>query len=73
MVLSHPIILMKRLLATVSKRTGRKTIVLDQRQITDAEIALGIAPGNRWNFESNEHEIFCKGSNMLKMISYPGY
>jgi beta-mannosidase len=54
-----------RVLATVSKRTGFRTVVLDQRPISDAELALGIAPGNKWNFEINGHEIFCKGSNMV--------
>ena len=52
-------------LATVFKRTGFRTIVLDQRSITGAEIVLGIAPGSRWNFEIDGHEIFCKGSIMV--------
>lgn len=52
-------------LVTIPKRTGFRTVVLDQRPISDAEIALGIAPGNKWNFEINGHEIFCKGSNMV--------
>ena len=47
-------------LVTVSKRTGFRTIVLDQRPITSAEIAVGIAPGRRWDSEINMHEIFCK-------------
>lgn len=54
-----------RILAIVSKRTGFRTVVLDQRPISDAELALGIAPGSKWNFEINGHEIFCKGSNMV--------
>lgn len=55
----------KKVITTICKRTGFRTIVLDQRPITDAQIALGIAPGSRWNFEINGHEIFCKGSNMV--------
>lgn len=51
--------------ATVFKRTGFRTIVLDQRPVTDAEIALGIGPGSRCNFEIDGHEIFCKGGNMV--------
>jgi beta-mannosidase len=52
-------------LATVPKRTGFRTVVLDQRPISSAEIALGIAPGNKWNFEINGNEVFCKGSSIV--------
>jgi beta-mannosidase len=52
-------------IATIGKKTGFRTVVLDQRPISDADIALGIAPGSKWNFEINGHEIFCKGSNMV--------
>jgi beta-mannosidase len=40
-------------------------VVLDQTHISDFDIAVGIAPGNKWNFEINGHEIYCKGSNFL--------
>lgn len=49
-------------LATITKEIGFRTIVLDQTPITPADIALGIADGNKWNFEINGHEIYCKGS-----------
>jgi beta-mannosidase len=51
--------------ATVTKHIGFRTIVLDQRPITTAEIAKGTANGSRWNFEINGHEIYCKGSNFV--------
>jgi beta-mannosidase len=52
-------------MASVEKRTGFRTVVLDQTHISDFDIAVGIAPGNKWNFEINGHEIYCKGSNFL--------
>ena len=55
----------KMTLATVLKRTGFRTVVLNQRPISNAEIALGIAPGNKWNFEINGNEVFCKGSSIV--------
>lgn len=55
----------KKVLALVHKRTGFRTIVLDQRTISNSEIALGVTPGSKWNFEINGHEIWCKGSNMV--------
>jgi beta-mannosidase len=55
----------KKALASVHKRTGFRTIVLDQRAISDSEIALGVTPGSKWNFQINGHEIWCKGSNMV--------
>jgi beta-mannosidase len=54
-----------QVLGTVKKRIGFRTIVLDQMPISDAEISQGIAPGNKWNFEINGHEIYCKGSNFV--------
>jgi beta-mannosidase len=54
-----------QILETVKKRVGFRTIVLDQTPISDAEISQGIAPGNKWNFEINGHEIYCKGSNFV--------
>lgn len=52
-------------ITSVNKRTGFRTVVLDQTPILDTEVALGVAPGNKWNFEINGHEIYCKGSNFL--------
>jgi beta-mannosidase len=54
-----------QVLGTAKKRVGFRTIVLDQTPISDAEISQGIAPGNKWNFEINGHEIYCKGSNFV--------
>lgn len=52
-------------LATVTKRTGFRTIILNQTNITEAQIALGIAPGANWHFEINGHEFYAKGSNFI--------
>lgn len=52
-------------LATITKRIGFRTIVLNQTNITDAQIALGIAPGANWHFEINGHEFYAKGSNFI--------
>ncbi|GAM42617.1 beta-mannosidase Bma2A [Talaromyces pinophilus] len=52
-------------LATITKRTGFRTIFLNQTNITDAQIALGIAPGANWHFEINGHEFYAKGSNFI--------
>jgi beta-mannosidase len=52
-------------LATVTKRTGFRTIILNQTNITDAQLALGIAPGANWHFEINGHEFYAKGSNFI--------
>lgn len=49
----------------VEKRTGFRTIVLDQRAINDDEVDLGFAPGSKFNFEINGRVIFCKGSNLV--------
>ncbi|KAL4896133.1 beta-mannosidase A [Aspergillus ambiguus] len=55
----------KRPLAHVTRRTGFRTIFLNQRNITESEIAQGIAPGTHWNFEVNGHEFYAKGSNLI--------
>lgn len=52
-------------LATVTKRSGFRTIILNQTPITDAQLALGIAPGANWHFEVNGHEFYAKGSNFI--------
>jgi beta-mannosidase len=57
-----------QVLGTIKKRVGFRTIVLDQTPISDAEISLGIAPGNKWNFEINGYQICCKGSNFMIFI-----
>ncbi|KAJ0118617.1 hypothetical protein J7T55_012869 [Diaporthe amygdali] len=52
-------------LATVVKRTGFRTIVLNLSEVTQAQLAQGIAPGNNWHFEVNGHEFYAKGSNFI--------
>lgn len=52
-------------LATVFRRVGFRTIVLNGEAITDGQLALGIAPGTNWHFEINGHEFFAKGSNFI--------
>ncbi|PSS05193.1 glycoside hydrolase family 2 protein [Coniella lustricola] len=53
------------ILATVSKRTGFRTIVLNEGVITDEQLSRGVAPGNNWHFEINGHEFYAKGSNFI--------
>ncbi|KAJ4390105.1 hypothetical protein N0V93_007578 [Gnomoniopsis smithogilvyi] len=52
-------------LASVSKRTGFRTIVLNMGVITDEQLAQGVAPGNNWHFEINGHGLYAKGSNFI--------
>ncbi|KAK0662322.1 Beta-mannosidase A [Lasiodiplodia hormozganensis] len=52
-------------LATINKRTGFRTIVLNESPISDEQLAKGIAPGNNWHFEINGHEFYAKGSNFI--------
>ena len=52
-------------LATVTKRVGFRTIVLNELPISQEQLAKGIAPGNNWHFEINGHEFYAKGSNFI--------
>lgn len=52
-------------LASVTKRVGFRTIVLNENPISQAQLAQGIAPGNNWHFEINGHEFYAKGSNFI--------
>lgn len=52
-------------LASVNKRTGFRTIVLNLGVITQDQLDKGIAPGNNWHFEVNGHEFYAKGSNFI--------
>lgn len=52
-------------ITSVKKRTGFRTIVLNLGEITEAQLALGTAPGNNWHFEINGHEFYAKGSNFI--------
>ncbi|KAK4988671.1 hypothetical protein LTR50_003750 [Elasticomyces elasticus] len=52
-------------IATVTKRIGFRTIVLNEGVITQEQLSRGIAPGNNWHFEINGHEFYAKGSNFI--------
>lgn len=49
-----------RTLASVDKRTGFRTIILNQGEVTEEQLAKGVAPGNNWHFEINGHEFYAK-------------
>ncbi|KAL4922471.1 glycoside hydrolase superfamily [Aspergillus aurantiobrunneus] len=49
----------------VTKRTGFRTIFLNQRNITEGQLSLGVAPGANWHFEVNGKEFYAKGSNLI--------
>ncbi|KAM7214875.1 Glycoside hydrolase superfamily [Rhypophila decipiens] len=55
----------EKTLASVTKRTGFRTIVLHMGEVTPEEIAQGIAPGNHWHFQINGHPFYAKGSNFI--------
>lgn len=52
-------------LASVDKRVGFRTIVLNEGVITQEQLDQGIAPGNNWHFEINGHVFYAKGSNFI--------
>lgn len=52
-------------LASVTKRTGFRTIVLNEFPISQAQLDQGVAPGNNWHFEVNGKEFYAKGSNFI--------
>ena len=52
-------------LASVTKRMGFRTIVLNEGVITQEQLDQGIAPGNNWHFEINGQEFYAKGSNFI--------
>ncbi|KAL3430301.1 glycoside hydrolase superfamily [Aspergillus tetrazonus] len=49
----------------ITKRTGFRTIFLDQRNITATQLSQGIVPGANWHFEVNGKEFYAKGSNFI--------
>ncbi|KAI9843110.1 MAG: hypothetical protein M1838_002866 [Thelocarpon superellum] len=51
--------------ASVEKRVGFRTIVLNMGPVSQDEIDQGVAPGNHWHFEVNGHEFYAKGSNFI--------
>ena len=52
-------------IASVTKRMGFRTIVLNEGVITQDQLEQGIAPGNNWHFEINGQEFYAKGSNFI--------
>lgn len=52
-------------IASVTKRTGFRTIYLNQSNITEEQRSQGIAPGANWHFEVNGQEFYAKGSNII--------
>ncbi|KAL2839599.1 glycoside hydrolase superfamily [Aspergillus pseudoustus] len=54
----------------VTKRTGFRTIFLNQRNITSSQLARGIAPGANWHFEVNGKEFYAKGSNLIPVDAF---
>ncbi|KAL2819589.1 glycoside hydrolase superfamily [Aspergillus cavernicola] len=57
-------------IAHVTKRTGFRTIFLNQRNITESQLAQGIAPGANWHFEINGREFYAKGSNLIPVDAF---
>lgn len=51
--------------ATVTKRVGFRTVVLNLNPITAGEKSKGVAPGASWKFEINGHDLYAKGSNFI--------
>ena len=52
-------------IASVTKRVGFRTIVLNEFPVAQDDLDKGIAPGNNWHFEVNGHEFYAKGSNFI--------
>nr|POE65923.1 beta-mannosidase a [Quercus suber] len=59
------IVSVSAVIASVTKRVGFRTIVLNEFPVTKAQMAKGVAPGNNWHFEINGHEFYAKGSNFI--------
>lgn len=47
------------------ERVGFRTIVLDQSQYTQEEVARGITPGSKFNLQINGKEFYAQGSSMI--------
>ncbi|KAJ7244378.1 glycoside hydrolase family 2 protein [Mycena haematopus] len=52
-------------IASVSRRVGFRTIVLNLSPVSFAELALGVAPGAHWHFEANGQPFYAKGANFV--------
>jgi beta-mannosidase len=51
--------------ATIERRIGFRTIVLNQEPIRPDQLEKGVAPGSNWHFEINGREFYAKGSNFI--------
>lgn len=51
-------------LASVQRRVGFRTIVLNLELISGRQLTQGIAPGANWHFEISGREFYAKGSNL---------
>ncbi|KAI2463727.1 glycoside hydrolase family 2 protein [Annulohypoxylon bovei var. microspora] len=54
-----------KIISSITKRTGFRTIVLNMDVISEEEVSKGIAPGNHWHFEINGQPFYAKGSNFI--------
>lgn len=52
-------------IASSTRRTAFRTIVLNELPITEEEVGQGVAPGNHWHFEINGYAFYAKGSNFI--------
>ena len=50
-------------LASSTKRTGFRTVVLNMEPVTNEQLLQNISPGNNWHFEINGHEFYAKVSS----------
>ncbi|KAH8888052.1 glycoside hydrolase family 2 protein [Thozetella sp. PMI_491] len=57
-------------LASVTRRMGFRTIVVNQTPNSVDQIARGIGNGSNWHFEINGHEFYAKGSNLVPPDSF---
>ncbi|PSN73172.1 glycoside hydrolase family 2 protein [Corynespora cassiicola Philippines] len=51
--------------ASISKRIGFRTVVVNMLPVSESQQDRGVAPGNNWHFEINGHEFYAKGSNFI--------
>lgn len=57
-------------ISTTTRRTGFRTIVLNEFPISQAQLNQGTAAGNNWHFEINGHAFYAKGSNFIPPDSF---
>ena len=54
-----------RTLSSITKCTGFRTVVLNMDPISQAQLEQGVANGNNWHFEINEHDFYVNDSNFI--------